>query len=222
MTLQNRAGLLALTPFALAAWLMASPPQGTQSGDGWPTSGDDTTDAAEAADGEALDALTFARGMEIPVGAARNQDAGKQRTVMIDTYMDWDYGAVTYLGEDGSIAAIPAPKNWEFRHVQIPRASGGGGGMVALCFQPGTGLTFLLDDNGEWSPVKETSDELVVGDYDVTLALDSDRIFAIRFDQFSGRSWTLESDGWSPIAGNLRGWPTANSQAPSGFGDRAK
>ena len=150
-----------------------------------------------------LDSMSFVRGVEVPVASARSIDGSRPRTSMVDTYIDWDFGAVPYLGEDGSIAVMPAPKNWDFRHVQLPN----GGGMVALCFQPGTGLTFLLDGNGEWSPIQESSTELVVGDYDVTLAIDVDRVFALRFDTFSGRSWSLEDNGWQPIAGNLQGWP---------------
>lgn len=185
---------------ALAGWLVAFPQDWSKT-DGSP--GQQPTGGAAAQ----LDSLTFGRGIEVPVGSAREQDGGKPRTVFVDTYVDWDYGAVTYLGEDGSIAAIPAPSNWEFRHVQLPGSGGGGGGMVALCFMPGNGMSFLLNGEGEWAPIKEPTGELVVGDYDVTLAIDADRIFAIRFDQFSGRSWSLEDDGWSAIGGNLTGWP---------------
>lgn len=171
---------------------------------------DDSEDSGEAA---GLDSLTFVRGTEIPVASARVLEDGEEvETVMVDAYLDWDFGALTFYGEDGSIAAIPAPKNWEFRHVQLPD----GGGMVALCFQPGTGLTFLLDGEGQWAPIAEPSTDLVVGDYDVTLTVDVDRLFALRFDQFSGRSWTLEDDGWAPIVGNLRGWPLEEGAEEAG------
>jgi hypothetical protein len=193
---------LSLLAFALTGWIVAAPQDWTK------------TDEPKVATDEGaapLDALTFVRGMEVPVGSARTLAGTTPKTVMVDTYLDWDFGTLTYVGEDGSMAAVPAPKNWEFRHVQLPRSESSGGGMVALCFQPGTGLTFLLDGDGKWMPIEEPTSELVVGDYDVTLALDVDRIFAVRFDQFSGRSWTLEDSGWRPIAGNLKGWPEATS-----------
>ncbi len=167
--------------------------------------GQETKDATTAGEDRALDALTFVRGVEVPVASAKKLGPdGRPRTIMVDAYLDWDFGTLTYFGEDGSMAAMPAPKNWEFRHAQLPQA---GGGMVALCFQPGTGLSFLLDGEGKWGPIAEPSDELVVGDYDVTLAIDVERVFGIRFDHFSGRSWTLEENGWLPIGGNLQGWP---------------
>lgn len=187
---------------ALVSWIAALPQDSFDPEA--PGSEAEPVSAAQA--GEiAVDGMTWVRGMELPVGLARPLQGAKQRTSLVDTYLDWDYGAVTYHGADGSIAAVPAPKNWLLRHIQLPN----GGGVVALCFQPGTGLSFLLDGDGEWKPLSEPSDEVVVGDYDVTLAIDSERVYAMRFDQFSGRSWTLGESGWEPIRGNLDGWPVA-------------
>jgi hypothetical protein len=160
------------------------------------------------------DSLTYIRTVTVPVGVGRNDDGTPAKTIELDTYKDWDFGTVAYVSEGGSVSMVPATPNWQFRTDTFPN-----GGMTALCFQPGTGLSYLLDAEGNWKLIeeptvegKEDQIEIQVGDYDVSFAVDGQFVYAMRADLFTGRSWKLFEDSWVPIPGNLADWPTESEE----------
>lgn len=163
---------------------------------------------------EALESLTYVRTVTLPVGVDANADGTPARTVQLDAYKDWDFGTMAFVGENGAVSVVPAVPNWEFRTGLFPA-----GGMTALCFQPGTGLSYLLDPEGKWSLIDEptvdgTEDkvEVQIGDYDVSFDVDGQFVYALRTDLFSGRSWKLVENRWAPIAGNLANWPAQSQE----------
>ncbi len=171
-------------------------------------------EAAKEPEPQTLDSLTYIRTVTVPVGAERKSDGTPAKTIELDTYKDWDFGTVAYVSENGSVSMVPAMPNWEFRTGIFPN-----GGMTALCFQPGTGLSYLLDAEGRWSLIAEPSEEgkedqieVEIGDYDVAFDVDGVFVYALRTDSFSGRSWKLVGDRWAPIAGNVVNWPTQSEE----------
>jgi len=168
-----------------------------------------STDDAKEPEAPTLDSLTYIRTVTVPVGAEKNADGTPAKTIELDTYKDWDFGTVAYVSENGSVSMVQAMPNWEFRTGIFPN-----GGMTALCFQPGTGLSYLLDAEGNWSLIAEPTEEgkedqieVEIGDYDVAFDVDGQFVYALRTDSFSGRSWKLVDERWAPIAGNLQNWP---------------
>lgn len=152
--------------------------------------------------------LTLVRGVDLPVRSSFETDVTDEtRRVSLETYYDWDFGKVVMVSETGDLAAVDSPRNWEMRSASDSR-----GEMVALCFQPSNGTSFVLGEKQEWEPVAERG-ERTLGDYEVHISLtEKGTLSAIRMDQMSGRSWMLSPAGWIPMRGNL----------PTGAGEEKK
>ena len=171
--------------------------------DSRPTGSQEAEDSA----GEAADTspVTLLRGLDVPVrGREENDVTDDTLTVSYEAYYDWDFGVVTLVSETGDIATIPSMQNWELRAVEDA-----GGDLVSLCFRPGSGETYLMNERGEWELVQEAPDEeRIMGDYEVMLSVSRDDLLSVlRMDRLSGRTWMLEEQGWKPVAGNLQDWP---------------
>ncbi len=160
-----------------------------------------TSQAAESAEAEAPVSLSLVRSVELPSAKALEAGATPEKQGM-DSYVDWDLGTAAYLHESGSMAAVRMPANWIMKSSLIPEF-----GMYSITMQRSTGIAYFLDD-AQWMPIDESKDEtLMIGDYDLTFGVVEETAYAIRFDKYSGRTWLLERDHWTPIEGNLEGWP---------------
>lgn len=151
--------------------------------------------------------VTLMRGMDLPVRSRAEAEVTEDtRTVSYEAYYDWDFGVVTLVSETGDLATVPTPRSWELRSAADSK-----GEMVALCFQPSTGATYVLGQKQNWERVAEDMVErsadhkpLTLGDYDIHISLtEAGTLSALRIDQMSGRTWMLAPAGWKALPGNL-------------------
>ncbi len=163
------------------------------------------SDASAAAEGEQQPAepasLSLVRSVDLPAPVVEGA-GGVPASRGMDTYVDWDVGAITHVHESGAVSSMPMPPNWLVESVLDPAS-----GLYAMTMQRSTGMAYVLED-AEWVPVAEPDGlPLLVGDFDLTFGIVEGAVYALRFDKFSGRSWLLQGEEWLAIGGNLEGWP---------------
>lgn len=160
----------------------------------------ETTD--EAAAEPAIGALTPLRGVDVAV-RARDEAEFSEKTarVPIEAFRDEDFGTLTYISGQGSIATIPQPSVFELRYLPLDRS------YEAIRFSPIAGVAWRLNTDprvNAWQLIEEP-EPVVPGSYEIDMFQISEAgMVVMRIDELTGRSWTLTSetgkaDRWSAI-----------------------
>ncbi|QOV90251.1 hypothetical protein [Humisphaera borealis] len=150
---------------------------------------------------DAISALTPLRGIDVAVrNTGEANFTEKTKRVPVEAFRDEDFGTLTYISGNGSIAALPQPANFELRQLPFDRF------YETVRFSPIAGVAWRLNlRTAKWQLIEEAG-PLLPGTYDIDMFHVSDSTMVVmRIDKLTGRTWTMVSaegkpDKWNEIA----------------------
>ena len=150
---------------------------------------------------DAISALTPLRGIDVAVrNTGETNFSDQTKRVPLEAFRDEDFGTLTYISGNGSIAAIPQPANFELRQLPFDRF------YETVRFSPIAGIAWRLNlRTAKWQLIEEAG-PVLPGTYDIDMFHVSDSTMVVmRIDKLTGRTWTMVSaegkpDKWTEIA----------------------